>query len=90
MSDERDLVFRGYLAFLDPPKETAAPAMEQLAAAGVQLKVQRPLQNVDPSLCWWPCPTAVDTNAAGDRLQCLTRCACALPVDRNLPWAQLR
>ena len=41
VSDERDLVFRGYLAFLDPPKETAAPAMEQLAAAGVQLKVQQ-------------------------------------------------
>ena len=40
VSDERDLVFRGYLAFLDPPKETAAPAMEQLAAAGVQLKVR--------------------------------------------------
>ena len=47
VSDERDLVFRGYLAFLDPPKETAAPAMEQMAAAGVQLKVRQPLKNLD-------------------------------------------
>ena len=53
VSDERDLVFRGYLAFLDPPKETAAPAMEQLASAGVQLKVRRHLWNLESSLCWW-------------------------------------
>ena len=67
MSDERDLVFRGYLAFLDPPKETAAPAMEQLAAAGVQLKVRLPFYNLDSSLRWWLCPTAVGMIAAGDQ-----------------------
>jgi Mg2+-importing ATPase len=36
---EADLVFVGYLAFLDPPKETAAPAVEALRASGVQVKV---------------------------------------------------
>ena len=30
--DERDLILNGYVAFLDPPKETAAPAIAALAA----------------------------------------------------------
>jgi Mg2+-importing ATPase len=38
-SDERDLVLRGYVAFLDPPKETAAPAIQMLEEYGVTLKV---------------------------------------------------
>jgi P-type Mg2+ transporter len=38
-SDETDLVLLGYLAFLDPPKETAAPAVEALHADGITLKV---------------------------------------------------
>lgn len=39
VSDERDLVLIGYLAFLDPPKESAARAIEALAAHGVSTKV---------------------------------------------------
>ncbi|NBX30489.1 hypothetical protein EBR04_08640, partial [bacterium] len=37
--DERDLVLRGYLAFLDPPKDSARGALEALAAGGVAVKV---------------------------------------------------
>ena len=37
--DERDLVLRGYLAFLDPPKDSARGALEALAASGVGVKV---------------------------------------------------
>jgi Mg2+-importing ATPase len=37
--DEADLVLVGYVAFLDPPKESAAPALRALAAHGVQIKV---------------------------------------------------
>ena len=37
--DENDLVLKGYVAFLDPPKETAAPAIHQLQAHGVAVKV---------------------------------------------------
>ena len=33
--DERDLVLRGYVAFLDPPKETAARALAALHKHGV-------------------------------------------------------
>lgn len=39
IEDEKDLVIRGFLTFLDPPKETAAPAITALAEHGVAVKV---------------------------------------------------
>ena len=37
--DERDLVLRGYVAFLDPPKPTAARALAALHKHGVSVKI---------------------------------------------------
>jgi Mg2+-importing ATPase len=37
--DECDLVLRGYVAFLDPPKETAGPAISVLQKHGVSIKI---------------------------------------------------
>ena len=37
--DERDLVLKGYVAFLDPPKGTAARAIEALHKHGVAVKI---------------------------------------------------
>ncbi|HPP12856.1 MAG TPA: magnesium-translocating P-type ATPase, partial [bacterium] len=37
--DERDLILKGYLAFLDPPKKTARRAIELLRELGVNCKV---------------------------------------------------
>jgi len=37
--DERDLVLKGYVAFLDPPKDSAAPAILALKNHGVAVKV---------------------------------------------------
>lgn len=39
VADERDLVLLGYVAFLDPPKESAKAAIEALQAGGVQIKI---------------------------------------------------
>lgn len=39
VADEADMVLIGYLAFLDPPKETAAAAIKALHGYGVQVKV---------------------------------------------------
>ncbi len=39
VEDEQDMVLIGYLAFLDPPKESAAEAIRQLHNAGVEVKV---------------------------------------------------
>jgi Mg2+-importing ATPase len=37
--DENDLILKGYVAFLDPPKETAGPAIAALQKHGVAVKV---------------------------------------------------
>ncbi|MEI6239473.1 MAG: magnesium-translocating P-type ATPase [Planctomycetia bacterium] len=37
--DEHDLVLRGYVAFLDPPKDSAAAAIRSLVSGGVAVKV---------------------------------------------------
>ncbi len=39
VADEAGLTLIGYIAFLDPPKESAAPALQQLAAHGIHVKV---------------------------------------------------
>ncbi|MGC8998444.1 MAG: magnesium-translocating P-type ATPase [Candidatus Bathyarchaeia archaeon] len=38
-SDEREMVFLGFIAFLDPPKETAKESLQLLKSAGVELKI---------------------------------------------------
>jgi Mg2+-importing ATPase len=39
VSDEIELVFAGFAAFLDPPKESARKALENLAADNVEVKI---------------------------------------------------
>jgi len=39
VKDEQDLTLLGFIAFLDPPKETAAPAIRALHEHGVRVKV---------------------------------------------------
>ncbi len=39
VEDEKDMVLIGYLAFLDPPKESAALAIKQLHEHGIEVKV---------------------------------------------------
>jgi Mg2+-importing ATPase len=39
VADERDLTLLGFVAFLDPPKETVASAIRDLQASGVAVKI---------------------------------------------------
>ena len=39
VADETGLTLVGFIAFLDPPKDSAAPALKQLAAHGIKVKV---------------------------------------------------
>jgi len=39
VNDESDMVFLGFVAFIDPPKETAKESLQLLRKAGVELKV---------------------------------------------------
>lgn len=39
INDEKDMVFLGFVAFLDPPKETAKQSIALLSKAGIELKI---------------------------------------------------
>ncbi|MEM3446209.1 MAG: magnesium-translocating P-type ATPase [Candidatus Korarchaeum sp.] len=39
VNDENNMVFLGFVAFLDPPKETAKGSLELLRKAGIELKI---------------------------------------------------
>ncbi len=39
VNDESDMVFLGFVAFLDPPKETAKQSLKLLSNAGIDLKI---------------------------------------------------
>ena len=39
LADERELTLLGYIAFLDPPKDSARPAIAALNAAGVSVRI---------------------------------------------------
>ncbi len=39
VNDEKDMIFLGFVAFLDPPKETAKASLKLLANAGIELKI---------------------------------------------------
>ena len=39
VNDEIDMVFLGFVAFLDPPKETAKESLQLLSKAGIELKI---------------------------------------------------
>jgi len=39
VADESDLILAGFIGFLDPPKESAAPALTALAGHGISVKI---------------------------------------------------
>jgi Mg2+-importing ATPase len=39
VNDETDMIFLGFVAFLDPPKETAKQSLQLLSKAGIELKI---------------------------------------------------
>jgi Mg2+-importing ATPase len=39
VNDESDMIFLGFVAFIDPPKETARESLQLLSKAGVELKI---------------------------------------------------
>jgi len=39
VNDENDMIFLGFVAFIDPPKETARESLQLLSKAGVELKI---------------------------------------------------
>ena len=54
VADEADMVLAGYMAFLDPPKESAKKAIEALKRSGVKVKVlSGDNEIVNRGVCRW-------------------------------------
>ena len=73
VADESDLTLLGYIAFFDPPKETAARAITGLRKAGVEVKI---LTGDNPLVTRKVCADVglnAQTIVTGDQLKDLTR-----------------
>ena len=73
VADESDLTLLGYIAFFDPPKESAAQAIEGLRRAGVAVKI---LTGDNPLVARKVCNDvglSGETLVTGDQLDGLTR-----------------
>lgn len=72
VSDEREMTMVGYIAFLDPPKETAMKAIHALKQNGVQVKVlSGDNEVITRRVCRW---VGMDTDdlMTGDRIERLS------------------
>ena len=71
--DEAEMVLIGYLAFLDPPKETTKAALEALSQHGVEVKVFTGDNELVTRTVCQQVGLQVDTIVSGDELTNLTQ-----------------
>lgn len=63
--DEAVMMFGGFLAFLDPPKDGAVPCIRKLLSCGVAIKVRPDIPEAHLAVChpchhcWQRCGTCV-------------------------------
>ena len=89
VADEAGLTLIGYIAFLDPPKESAAPALKALAAHGIRVLVLTgDNELVTASVCrhvGLPAGEAL----LGSQVESMSDAALALAVEQHLVFAKL-
>ena len=89
VADECGLTLIGYIAFLDPPKESAAPALKALAMHGVAVKVLTgDNERVTASVCRQVGLPASDV-LLGSQVEALGDAALALAVEQHQFFAKL-
>ena len=89
VADEVDLTLIGYIAFLDPPKESAGPALKALAAHGIQVKVLTgDNELVTASVCRHV-GLASNTVLLGSQIEPMGDPALALAVEQHQLFAKL-
>jgi len=87
--DESDLTLIGYIAFLDPPKESAAPGLEALAAHGVTVKVLTGDNELVTAEVCRQVGLAVDGIVLGTQIDAMDDRALADAVERHTIFAKL-
>lgn len=88
-ADERELVVRGFLTFLDPPKESAAPALAALRENGVAVKVLTGDNAIVTMKVCRQVGLAPGTPLLGPQIDALDDTALADAVERTTVFAKL-
>jgi Mg2+-importing ATPase len=87
--DESELILQGYLAFLDPPKETAGPALAALQTHGIQIKVLTGDSHLVTLKVCKDVGLKVDRVVRGDEVEAMTDVQLCECVEHNNIFARL-
>ena len=89
IADESGLTLVGTIAFLDPPKESAAPALQALAAHGIRVVVLTGDNEPVTACVCKHVGVAVDKVLLGAEIEAMTDAALALAVEQHRVFAKL-
>jgi Mg2+-importing ATPase len=87
--DEHDLVLKGYVAFLDPPKKTAATAIEALHKHGVAVKILTGDNDLISRKVCSEVRLAADPMLLGDDVEKMTDAELAEAAEKTTLFARL-
>ena len=89
LADECDLTLIGYIAFLDPPKESAAPALEALLAHGITVKVLTGDNDLVTRKICREVGLDIGDVLLGEQVEAMTDAELAVAVERDHAFAKL-
>ena len=89
VADESALTLLGYVAFLDPPKDSAAPALAALEAHGVRVKVLSGDNELVTGHVCRQVGLAVEQVLSGTQVDAMNDAALALAVEQHQVFAKL-
>ncbi len=89
VNDEAGLTLIGYIAFLDPPKDSAAPALKALAAHGVSVKVLTGDNELVTLRVCRQVGLPADNALLGAQVEAMSDAALALAVEQHQIFAKL-
>jgi Mg2+-importing ATPase len=89
VADESDLVLIGYIAFLDPPKESTKPALDALKAHGITVKILTGDNELVTAKICRQVGLAVDGMLLGNDVEKMSDKELAVAVDTTTVFAKL-
>lgn len=89
ITDEQELIFLGFLGFLDPPKLSAAQAIKQLTNFGIQVKVLTgDNEFVTQKICKWV-QLPIQGMLLGSQIDAMNDQELKIAVEKNTLFAKL-
>ena len=88
-SDESNLILSGYIAFLDPPKESAAPAIASLMQYGVAVKILTGDNDIVSRKICHDVGLSVDAIMLGSQMEQMTELELADKAETTTVFAKL-